>query len=326
VIVDTHSHYMPKALMRALERRDVDPRIVERDGQTIITYGPRSTVPMTPFFYDLDRIIERMDEAGIDHAILSVTIPGVDWLPANEAEDVADACNSETADIVARYPLRFSGLATVPLQSPERAVEVLRRAAGSGLRGAMIFSNVAGLHLDEVARRCFFDAAAELDLPVLLHPTYPLCAPTVAVHGMIEIAGFLFDTTTAALRLVFDGLYDRHPEFKLIVPHAGSLIPYFIGRIDHFGAARSGSTGTIRGAASDHIRNFYVDSVTDWPPAIQLCLDFFGVDHILFGTDHPFWLMPGARTTLELLHLAPSDRAKIEHLNAARIFRLPVKA
>lgn len=326
MIVDIHSHYMPQALMRALERRDIDPRIVDRDGQPVITYGPRSTVPMTPFFYDPDRILERMDAAGIDHAILSVTIPGVDWLPATEAEAVADACNAETADIVARYPLRFSGLATVPMQSPERSVEVLRRAAASGLRGAMIFSNVGGLHLDDLARRCFFSAAADLDLPVLLHPTYPLCAPTLAVHGMIEIAGFLFDTTTAALRLVFDGLYDRHPQFKLIVPHAGSLIPYFIGRIDHFGAARAGSTGTITGAASDHIRNFYVDSVTDWPPAIQLCLDFFGVDHVLFGTDHPFWLMPGARQTLEQLHLGRSDRAKIEYLNAARIFRLPVTA
>jgi predicted TIM-barrel fold metal-dependent hydrolase len=326
VLIDMHSHYMPRALESALGRRQAAPRVADRDGKSFVEYGPRSAVPLTPYFNDPMRILERMDEAGIDHAVLSVTIPGVDWLDPDEAEEVADASNHETAAIAARYPARFSGLATVPLQAPERSVEVLRKAVGMGLKGAMIYSNVAGGHLDDPKRRTFFDAAAELDVPILLHPTYPLCAPTVAVHGMIEIAGFLFDTTTAALRLVFDGLYDRHPDFKFIVPHAGSLIPYFVGRIDHFGAARPGSTGQIKGPAGDHIRKFYVDTVTAWAPAVRFCLDYFGVDRVMHGTDHPFWPMPLARQTLDELQLSARDRAKIEHENAARLFRLQVPA
>jgi predicted TIM-barrel fold metal-dependent hydrolase len=236
---------------------------------------------------------------------------------------VAEAANEETAAIVARYPDRFSGLATVPLQAPERAAEVLRRAVGLGLKGAMIYSNVAGAHLDDISRRIFFDTASSLDVPLMLHPTYPLCAPSMRSGGMIEMTGFLVDTTTATLRLVFDGLFERHPDFKFLVPHAGSLIPYFVGRIDHFGnVQKPGSTGDITGRASDHIRKLYVDTVSDWAPAVRLCCDFFGVDRIMHGTDHPFWPMALGPRLLDQLELSAEDRAKIEHKNAARLFQI----
>jgi len=327
VLIDVHSHYMPAALARALERRVEMPRIVQRDGQPFIEYGPGSTAPLAPVFFEPEQIISRMDEAGIDHAVLSVTIPGVDWLDAADGEQVADASNRETAEIVALYPDRFSGLATVPLQAPERAAEVLRNAVEMGLKGAMIYSNVAGGHLDDPSRRVFFDTAAELDVPILLHPTYPLCAPSMMAGGMIEMTGFLFDTTTAALRLVFDGLYERHPDFKFIVPHAGSLIPYFVGRIDHFGRVqRPGSTGQISGAASDHIRKFYVDTVCESAPALHFCCDFFGVDRIMHGTDHPFWPMALGPRLLDQLGLSAADREKIEEKNAVRVFGIQVPA
>ena len=327
MLIDVHSHYMPKAVARALEGRADAPRIFKREGKSLIEYGERSVAPLTPVFSEPELILERMDEAGIDHAVLSVTIPGVDWLEAQHGEEVAQAANEETAAIVARYPDRFSGLATVPLQAPERAASVLRQAAGLGLKGAMVYSNVAGGHLDEPSRRIFFDTASSLDLPIMLHPTYPLCAPSMTAGGMIEMVGFLFDTTTAALRLVFDGLYERHPDFKFIVPHAGSLIPYFAGRIDHFGGVqRPGSTGNISGPASDHIRKFYVDTVCESAPALHFCCDFFGVDRIMHGTDHPFWPMPLGPRLLDQLELTADDREKIEEKNAARVFHIQVPA
>lgn len=322
MLIDMHTHYLPAALRRSLEARQDAPRVTTRDGKPYVEYGPRSAVPLSGAFSDPDVILGRMDEASIDHAVLSVTIPGVDWFDVGEAAGIAEECNAELAELCRAHPRRFSGLATVPLQAPDQAVKVLERAVGDGLKGAMIYSNVAGGHLDDPSRRQFFDGVAALDVPVLLHPTYPLCAPTVSAYGMIEIVGFLFDTTTAALRLVFDGLYERHPDFKFIVPHAASLIPYFLGRIDHFGVARPGSTGDISGLASDHVRKFFTDTVCDWPPALKLSLEFFGVDRIMFGTDHPFWPMTTARNVLDAVDLSAADRAKIESENAVRLFGL----
>ena len=126
---------------------------------------------------------------------------------------------------------------------------------------------------------------------------------------------------------MFDGLYERHPDFKFVVPHAGSLIPYFVGRIDHFGRIqRPGSTGAISVPASEHIRKFYVDTVCEWAPAMHLCCDFFGVDRVMHGTDHPFWPMPLGARLLDQLGLSPEDRAKVEHQNAERVFQIGVPA
>src|ERR1700694_3493375 len=138
MLIDVHSHYMPKAVARALERRAAAPRIFKREGRSFIEYGERSVAPLTPLFFEPELILEQMDEAGIDHAVLSVTMPGVDWFDAEDGEEVAEAANQETAAIAARYPDRFSGLATVPLQAPERAAEVLLRAVSKGMKGAMI--------------------------------------------------------------------------------------------------------------------------------------------------------------------------------------------
>ena len=326
MLIDVHSHYLPKELARALERRVDPPQIITNSGKTFIEYGEGSMTPLTPVFTEPDLILAGMNDAGIDHAVLSVTIPGVDWLDPDDGEEVADAANYETASIVARYPDRFSGLATVPLQSPERAAAALRRAIGMGLKGVIIYSNVAGANLDDPSYRVFFDAAAALGVPVMLHPTYPLCAPTVMGGALMEMAGFPFDTTTAALRLVFDGLFERHPDFKFVVPHTGGYIPYFAGRIDYVAGARPGAGGALNVAPSKHIKKFYVDTVSGSPPAVRFCCDFFGADRVMHGSDHPFWPMRMGPMALDGAGLSARDRPRVEHENAARLFGIQVPA
>jgi predicted TIM-barrel fold metal-dependent hydrolase len=320
VLIDVHSHYLPRALARTLERRTTPPLIRGQGNERFIDYGPGSGTPLSSGFTDLDVIVARMDEAHIDHAVLSVTIPGVDWFDEDEAVSVAAACNDETAEIVARDPKRFSGLATVPLQSSERAVVELRRAASLGLKGAMIYSNVAGAYLDAPERRAFFATAAELKVPVMLHPTYPVCAAPTMTGGLMEMAGFLFDTTHAALRLVFDGLYERHPDFKFFVPHAGSFIPYIGGRIDMVAAARPGAMRALTAMPTEHIRRFYVDTVTASAQSIRFCCDFFGADRVMHGTDHPFWPMASGPQAVKDAGLHSAERAKVEYQSAARLF------
>ena len=317
---------MPRALALALEKRQVAPRILIREGAQHIEYGEGSIQPLGPVFFDPDQILQGMDEARIDHSVLSVTIPGVDWLEPAEAEAVAEEANEQTAGIVAKHPDRFSGLATVPMQAPDRAAEVLRRAMSKGLKGALIHSNSAGHHLDEAPRRAFFEAAAALEAPIMLHPTYPLCAPSVNTRSLMEMAGFLFDTTTAALRLVFDGLYVRHPDFKFLVPHTGSFIPYITGRIDMVAAARPGASGRVTVAPSEHIKKFYVDTVTGSPQSVRYCCEFFGIDRVMHGTDHPFFPMATGPELLDRIGFTPDERVKVEHTNAARFFNLQIPA
>jgi hypothetical protein len=81
--------------------------------------------------------------------------------------------------------------------------------------------------------------------------------------------GFLFDTSTAALRLILGGLFVRHPDFKLYLVHVGSLLPYILGRLDYEAARYKGAMGSLDVSPSEHVNLLYTDSVCVYPPALR---------------------------------------------------------
>jgi aminocarboxymuconate-semialdehyde decarboxylase len=228
--------------------------------------------------------------------------------------------NDELADLVRAHPRRFLALATLPLQAPEAAAEELERVMARGFRGAMIYSNVAGRHLDDPALRVLFDAAARLEAPIFIHPTFPLTAQTVDAYALIPTLGFMFDTTTAAVRLVLDGLFERHPDFHLILAHAASLLPQLAGRIDYEAERHANGRGALTVPPSEHLRLLYTDSVCVWPPALRSTIELVGPERVMFGSDYPFWDPQRTLDTLSATDLGEAQVAAIRSENAQRLF------
>jgi aminocarboxymuconate-semialdehyde decarboxylase len=320
--IDVHSHYLASALVRALERRTELPRISDGPTGRQIEYGRGNIHPYLPAMGDVDLRLREMDEQGIDMALLSINIPGVDWFPVAEGPAVAREVNDELAGLVAQRPDRFAALATLPMQAPDAAAEELERAMANGFRGAMIYSNVAGQPLDEPALRAVFDTAARLQAPIFIHPTFPLTASTVDAYALIPTLGFMFDTTTAAVRLVLDGLYERHPDFRLILAHAASLLPQLAGRIDYEAERHANGRGAITVNPSEHLRLLYTDSVCVWPPALRSTLDLLGQERVMFGSDYPFWEPKRTFTTIDTAGLDGNVVSAIRSENARRLFAL----
>lgn len=322
-LVDAHSHYLPRTLVAALERRSELPRISQgSDGQKLIEYGEGNVHPMLPAMGDVGLRLRDMDAQGIELAVLGANVPGVDWFPAADAPAIAHDVNDELLDLAAAHPGRLVALATLPLQAPEVAAAELERAVGRGAVGAMIYSNAAGAQLDEPRFEVVFQAAAALGVPLYLHPTYPLVAKTLDVYALIPTLGFLVDTTSAALRLVLGGLFERHPEFKLVLAHSGSLLPQLVGRIDYEAARHDGGAGKLSVRPSEALALLYTDSVCVWAPALRSTLEFLGPERILFGSDYPFW---EPRLSFDALDEAgfPEDvRAAVRSANALRVFGL----
>ena len=132
--------------------------------------------------------------------MISANLPGVDWFSADDGAAIARDVNDELAAMVRADPDRIAAMAALPLQAPDQAATELERAVGLGLRGTMIYSNVAGRPLDPVAMTDLLDVAVELDVPIAIHPTYPLSASTMDAYALIPALGFLVDTTTAWMR------------------------------------------------------------------------------------------------------------------------------
>jgi len=321
-VVDVHTHYLPAALIDALERREELPKIsAGRDGR-LIHYGEGNIHPLQENMADLELRLREMDEQRIDLAVISVNVPGCDWFPPAEGESVARAVNDELADLVRTHPERLAALATLPMQNPEAAASELERTHGKGFAGAMVYSNAAGRHLDAPDLRVVFDTAAQLGVPIYVHPTFPLTAATVDAYALIPTLGFLFDTTTAALRLVLGGLYERHPDFELVLAHVASLIPYIVGRIDYEAERHPDGLGAISVRPSEHLRLLYTDAVCVWPPTLSMVTDFLGPGRVMFGTDYPFWDPARSFETLDAADVEADAAAAIRCGTAKEVFGL----
>jgi predicted TIM-barrel fold metal-dependent hydrolase len=288
-VIDVHTHYLPHTLVEALRMRTDLPRMSQGSNGELIEYGEGNVHPHLPAMGDLELRLHDMDAAGIDLAVISTNIPGIDWFPDADGPSIAHDVNDELADVVARGDGRLAALAALPMQDPEAAADELERAVGKGLVGAMIYSNVAGRPLDDERLDVVYETAARLGVLLYIHPTYPLVAQTLDAYALIPTLGFLVDTTTATLRLVFGGVFERHPELKLVLSHAGSLVPQLVGRIDYEAARHDGATRNLSMKPSEALANVYTDCVCVWPAALRSTVEFFGPERVMYGSDYPFW-------------------------------------
>jgi aminocarboxymuconate-semialdehyde decarboxylase len=317
-IIDVHAHHLPDAIVRALRLRSEAPRLI--DGQeSLVDCGSGLIYPLLPGLIDLDGHIARMDAQGITTRLLSVPPPGVAGLPRADSIAVARDTNDELAALPDITGGRLRGLAVLPLQHPDEAAEELRRAAGLGLAGAQLLSNAEGRPLDGPEYHALFAAAAESDVTLVIHPTLPIDRTAVDAPGLMTTLGFLFDTTACAARLVISGVYDRHPDLKLLLPHVGSTLPLLLGRFD-YEFDLMGINLPFAGRPSEYLRRLYVDCVCESPAALRLAVATFGADRIMFGSDEPFWTAERAIRTLDAAELSDTDVELIRRGTAATLF------
>lgn len=325
-VVDVQAHVLPRVyLARLLEESDY-PR-VERDGEQLWVHsGPGLRTPVRSAMVDLEARLADMDAVGVDVQLLSTTLPGAEMFHNRDfGIDLARAANDDLAHIVRSAPDRFLGMAALPLQEPSAARTELHRAATElGFPAACLYTNVGGRMLDDptVELDALFSLAEALDVPLFLHPTYPVVAPYLQDHNLIPIVGFMLDTTLAVTRLIFSGLLARHPALKLIVHHLAATLPFLIKRIDYESGRMPNGWASIGEVPSQALKRLWVDTVNPDPAAIRMARDVFGVDRLLFGTDHPFWDPRDAMNTARALEWPPDDLLALLGGNAARLLKL----
>ena len=298
-----------------------------------------------PMLIDLDVRFRVMDMFDDYEQILSIATPPIEAFAPADANDLARLANDGMADLVRRYPDRFPGfVASLPLNDPDAAMAETHRAVRDlGARGIQVFSNINGRPLDRPEYLALFDTMAAYDLPVWLHPYRGAEVSDYASESRSEFEiwwtfGWPYETSVAMSRLVFSGLFDRHPAIKIITHHLGAMAPYFAGRIgpgwDQLGTRTSDKDygAVLRALAKrpiDYFRMFYGDTALFGAYDATVCgLQFFGVDHVLFASDAPFDPERGPmyiRETIGVINRLPisdSDRERIYSGNALNLLRL----
>jgi len=291
--------------------------------------------------------LEDMDEAGIDMQVLSFST-NIDWLDATEGTNLTKKVNDIFAEAVNKYPNRFAAFAALYLKDSNAAADELDRSVKQlGFRGAMVVPHVNGEFIDDKKYWPVFQKAAQLDVPVYIHPTFPPPDRLKQYSGYPELVGAMWgygaETGLAAVRLICSGVFDQYPDLKIILGHMGEALPFWMPRLDGRMQSSTSTTltlvrnrerkeitdltplaGKLKKLPSQYIKdNFFVTtSGIFWQPVMQFVSSVLGTDKILFAVDYPFESSKEAAQFIESLAMPDDDKERISHLNAQRLLRL----
>jgi len=290
-VVDSQTHWYPRLLWDAYTERTEYPRCRPEGDGYLFELAPDRWFPIRPHFYELEQQLEVYEAAGIDVVISSSASFGdVDGLPIERAKEVALALNELRAEAERGHRGRFYGLATIPWQDTEAALDVLEDAVTRlGLRGVLIHSNVAGAPIDSEHLRPVYARLAELGVPLCLHPARTIMEDRLRDYGLEYLLGYMFDTSLAALRLVLSGILTELPGLKVVHPHCGATLPYLAGRIDS-SYSKPYSLGTEWPTPpSRHLAGLYTDTMSQSAATLAFARGFYRAGHVMFGSDFPYF-------------------------------------
>jgi aminocarboxymuconate-semialdehyde decarboxylase len=233
--------------------------------------------------------------------------------------------NEHVAGLVGRHPSRFVGMATVPMQDLARAVEELRYCRERlGLRAVEIGSCPAGRDFDDPVLFPFFEACAQLDVAIFVHPAAPLVGQErLTKYYFPLIVGNPLETALAASKLIYGGVLERLPALRVCFAHGGGAFPFTLARLDHGWKVRPEGPAAIPRPPREYARRLYFDSLTLSPANLRFLVEQFGADHVVIGSDYPFDM--GAVDPVGAVGEAglPAEaRTQIEGATAARFLGL----
>lgn len=307
-IIDVHAHFLTKDYVDALTRFD---RLTE-DGFPI----PH---------WDLSTHLELMEDCGISHSVLSLSSPHPYFRDDKLTADIVRGINEFAADIVRRYPDKFSYAACLPLPNVEMAIAEARWAFENGAIAVKIASQSEGLYLGDAALDPLMEYLDSRSAVIIIHPSRPQAFPTGCfTSGPHPLLEFLNDTTRAVINMIVNGTFARFPHIRVVVPHCGSFLPNVIDRLaglTAFLASRGqGSAADISGA----LRSMYFDlSGAVYPRSAAILSTLAGPDRIMYGCDYPFTPVPAVKASVAALMSYGPYKNNIEdicHTNAEKLF------
>ena len=259
----------------------------------------------------------RMHQCGHQHVDVQVlsTVPVMFsyWAKPLDCLEVSKFLNDHIAEICHRYPKRFVGLGTVPMQEPELAIQELERCKNIGLKGIEIGTHVNQWNLDADALFPVFEACQALDMAVFVHPWDMMGKEKMPKYWLPWLVGMPAESSLAICSLIFGGVLERLPRLRVAVAHGGGSFPATLGRIKHGFDVRPDLCAVDNPISPEqYLGKFWIDSLVHDPNMLDYVVKLFGYDKVALGTDYPFPL--GELEPGKLIHSMPYTAEQKEKL------------
>ncbi len=333
MIIDAHTHLYTKPYIDLLKSRETIPRIEERDGALYFIIFPEEERTggrvMEPRMWSVDEKFAFMDAGGFDRSIVSLGNPWLDPIEGPESVEWADRINADLAALEQKSAGGLHALGVLPNADPESAAAVAETIAKTdGLYGVISGCRICGRTLDDPALQPVWAVLSERGLPIFVHPHYAVGVDQLGGFGTVLPLGIGFpvETSIAVARLVLSGVLQRHAGLKVLVAHAGGVLPYLAGRLDVAWRGDLQAQARLAVPPSQELGKLWLDAVAYHSRALQAAADLVGRDRLLFGTDHPFFKERPQDIFAPVPTTFGSDGSSIEAVasgNAISFFGLP---
>jgi aminocarboxymuconate-semialdehyde decarboxylase len=291
--IDVHTHILPKEIPRWKDKfgyggfitlehhKPCCARMLKDDGHFFREVEDN--------IWSAEKRLEEGDSFGVNVQVLS-TVPVMFnyWANAEDCADTSQFLNDGIAEIVEKYPRRFIGLGTVPMQDTKLAIKELERCKKIGLVGVQIGSNVNQLNLGEPQLYDFFAACESLSMAVFVHPWEMMGEKDMQKYWLPWLVGMPAETSRAICSLIFSGVLEKLKKLRICFAHGGGSFPYTLGRIEHGFEVRPDLFPDSSINPRDYLGKFWLDSLVHDELMLRILVRLFGADKIALGTDYPF--------------------------------------
>jgi predicted TIM-barrel fold metal-dependent hydrolase len=278
VRIDIHAHYFP---LEYLDRLDAY-------GESHVTGLIRRMKLGSADFSGLEDHFRNMDRSKVDMQVLSVSGQLPYFAKERDAVDAARLGNDIYARIVREFPKRFAAFACAPLPHVQASIEETSRALDDlGMVGVTAGTLVLGKSIADPAFDGFFAELNRRKAVLFIHPTGgSLGSPLIESTNLVWPVGAPLEDAVCLLQFMQANFPSRFPDIKIILPHLGGFVPFLTARLDQL---QDHFLPDSAMAPSAQAKYFWYDTVNGNPAALRCALETLGADHLLLGTDYPFW-------------------------------------
>jgi aminocarboxymuconate-semialdehyde decarboxylase len=211
------------------------------------------------------------------------------WAKTEDCVELSQFLNDHIADLVAKYPKNYIGLATIPMQDTEEAIKELERAKATGHVGIQIGSNINDENLSEERFFPIFEACERLGMAVMVHPWQMMGFDSMKKYWLPWLVGMPAETSRAACSMIFGGVLERLPNLRVCFSHAGGSFLPTLGRVEHGFNCRPDLVAIDNPVnPREYVGKFWVDCITHDIDALKYILKLQGSKRVCLGSDYPF--------------------------------------